>query len=273
MVTPMTVCPRSASIAAATAESTPPLMATRMVEGRSGMKFVMTGTLGSGGGGCGAELLDDGGDDLQHAVDLLLGATSAEAEAHRGLRNLAWDSHREKHVRGMRGACLAGGAAGDRDPLHVQGENQVLPFGAHERKVRGVGNPGRTLAVTHDARDALQERGLEPVSQSPDARPVLVQLLARQLGGLPQAHDRGNVLRPGTSSLLVLAAELERNRLEPPLHVERADSLRTVELVSGDRGEHRLPGLDVDRDLARCLDGIHVECHASSGPARTHLRP
>src|SRR5438105_12747591 len=117
MVTPITVCPCAASAAAATAESTPPLMATRMVEGASGMKLV-TGGSGSGGGGFGAELGDDGGKDLDHPVDVVAARTSAQAEADRGLRHLPRHPHREEHVRRMRGARLARRAARDGDPLH-----------------------------------------------------------------------------------------------------------------------------------------------------------
>src|SRR5678816_741121 len=97
MVTPMTVCPRACSMAAATEESTPPLIATRMVDGASGRKFV-TGGSGSGGGGFGAKLGNHGGQDLEHPVDLLVGGTSAQAEADRRLRDVARDAHREKDV-------------------------------------------------------------------------------------------------------------------------------------------------------------------------------
>src|SRR6267142_834002 len=234
MVTPITVWPCSTSIAAATAESTPPLIATRIVEGRSGMKLVM-GFLGCCGGRCGSKLLDDGGDDFKHAIDLLLGATSAQAEAHRRLRDLARYAHREEHVRGMRGARLAGRAAGDRDALHVEGEDQVLPFDAHEREVRRIGNAWRAVSVPHHARDAVHEDALQPVAQPLDARRIPIQLLARELGSLSQAHDRWDVLRSRPPSLLVLPAELERHRLERALHVEGADSLRSVELVPRDR--------------------------------------
>src|SRR5690242_5520739 len=123
MVTPMTVCPRSARAAAATAESTPPLMATRMVEGVSGMKL-LTGGSGSGGGRLGAKLGDDGGEDLDHTVDVVARGTSAQAEADRGLRHVPRHAHREEHVGRMRGARLAGRAARDGDPLHVEREDQ-----------------------------------------------------------------------------------------------------------------------------------------------------
>src|SRR3954471_13168256 len=119
MVTPMTVCPCSASAAAATAESTPPLIATRMVAGVSGLKLITEGS-GGGGGRFGAKLGDDGGEDLEHSIDIVAAGTSAQAEADGGLRHLARHAHRQQNVRRMRGAGLARGAAGDGDSLHVE---------------------------------------------------------------------------------------------------------------------------------------------------------
>src|SRR5206468_5923475 len=51
---------------------------------------------------------------------------------------------------------------------------------------------------------------------------------------------------------------LERDRLETPLDVERADTLRRIKLVPGNGGHRDVPGLDVDGRLPRGLNGVDV---------------
>src|SRR5690349_5725050 len=113
----MTVCPISWRTAAATALSTPPLMATRMVAGRSGRKFIglvsidrveggPRGRCAGGSGrerrGAGAEFRHDGRDDLERAVDFGVGGEASDAEADRRLRDQVGDAHGEEDARRMR---------------------------------------------------------------------------------------------------------------------------------------------------------------------------
>src|SRR3954470_5018700 len=71
-VTPVTSCPCSRSSAAATDESTPPLMATSSREGTSDPM--------SGGDGSAAETGDRARDHLERAVDVGVGGREPEAE-------------------------------------------------------------------------------------------------------------------------------------------------------------------------------------------------
>ena len=65
---------------------------------------------------------------------------------------------------------------------------------------------------------------------------------------------------------LLGSALLLREDVRPVPDVERADALRPLELVGGERDEVRAERLDIEVHVRRCLDRVHVEEEALAGP-------
>src|SRR5438105_10274218 len=95
-VTPVTLCPSARRRAAATDESTPPLMATSTRIG-----LIRAGALAPGGDPPGppGQPLDPGGDDGYGFVDLGLGGGPADRQAHRRAGQVDREAHGRQDVR------------------------------------------------------------------------------------------------------------------------------------------------------------------------------
>ena len=85
---------------------------------------------------------------------------------------------------------------------------------------------------------------------------------SRERGRHSQPDDLVRGQRAGTQAALVSAAELDRRdfRARAFAHVQRADALRSVELVRGQRQEIDAELLDIDRQFAHGLRrvGVHA---------------
>ena len=136
---------------------------------------------------------------------------------------------------------------------------------------RLCGRRARHRAVHGHRLDAALQRRQQAVAQRRHARP-----LGRQLAGAdssaaaPKPTMPGHVQRAGTQSALLAAAGEERRQLDPRRapHVERADALRPVHLVRGDRDQVGAGRFDVERHLTDRLHGVGVQPHAArpAGP-------
>src|SRR5690606_22062169 len=87
----------------------------------------------SGGGGFGADGCDGGGDDLDGALDVVLGGEAAEGEADGGEGEVVREAHRGEDVAGPGGLRVAGAPGGDGEAAH-RGE-ELRGAGAGEGEV------------------------------------------------------------------------------------------------------------------------------------------
>jgi len=103
--------------------------------------------VGSGrcGGRCGAELGYDGGKDLEHPRPTSSApATSAEAETHADWAPPAAAPWREERAMDAPSPPCRPAPLETAIPSCPRGEDQVLPLGADEGEVRGVGHARST---------------------------------------------------------------------------------------------------------------------------------
>src|SRR4051812_31345479 len=133
----MTSCPSRASSAAATDESTPPLIATTMR---------MTVTPSSAADQR-AKLVDRGRQFGEERVHLLVSVACPETESNGVLRTMRRESHRAQHVRRLQGPGGAGRSRRYGESLEIQSDQQRLGFDAVEADVGGVRDAGLGRAV------------------------------------------------------------------------------------------------------------------------------
>ena len=105
---------------------------------------------------------------------------------------------------------------------------------------------------------AIAHRGhLRPVRRDPS--------FAGQFGCFAETDDAGNVLRSRPARALVASA-IEHGLQDGSLaHIQRAHSLRSMNLVSGNREQIAADALYVDGDLPRRLHGVRVEIDIGFG--------
>src|SRR5581483_4020539 len=158
--TPITSWPWSASMAAATDESTPPDMATTILivllydfrpRGFAGRHL--------------PEPFDDGGEDRDDVIDLLLCIGRAQAEADGVLRPVQRESHRLEHVRRLQRAGRAGGPGRYGDTFEVQGDQQRLRLDPVEADVRGIWHPQLPIAIDHRPANGAEDAGFESITK------------------------------------------------------------------------------------------------------------
>src|SRR5207249_11540959 len=152
---PITSWPAATQRAAATALSTPPLMATTTrSRGRTlGRRFS-------------SRLRHEDRQELEDAVDVGRGGGRPDAEPHPAPRRYADASHGEEHVRGLGGSCGARRAERDRHAGKVEEDEEALAGAAWEGDVERVREPrplGRT--VPHHARRARAEPRPQPLDE------------------------------------------------------------------------------------------------------------
>ena len=135
-----------------------------------------------------------------------------------------------------------------------------------------------------EARQALAWDGRSAPCRRPRGRPsasrsrwrrsratVSGRSVAGQLVGRGQPDGAGDVLRAGPAVALLLAAVLLGQDVRAVADVQRADALRALELVGGEREQVDAERLDVEVDVRRRLDGVDVRA-GRPGARRTRRR-
>src|SRR6478735_139610 len=128
--TPTTSCPASTMRAAATAESTPPLIAATT--------FILRSPAPAGRA---ASALDGGRQGGQHRVHVLLGRGVPEGEPQRTERLVLRDAHSQQDVPGLRDVTLAGRPDLALYPRRVQEVEQGVTVAARQKQVDVAGEP------------------------------------------------------------------------------------------------------------------------------------
>ena len=150
--------------------------------------------------------------------------------------------------------------------------------------VQGVRQAAAGVAVQHDRRT---EDVVEPLPEVGRhlGEPIGTRMLPRKPARGAEAHREQRALRAGPSPPFVRGAVDERLQVQPAPHIQRADALWRIALVTGDAqqvdaevvdagGElaDRLRGVGVERDAARARDGADLgdRLHGADLVVRVH---
>ena len=128
-----------------------------------------------------------------------------------------------------------------------------------EAQVGGAGQPLGRMTVQPHLGNPRADTLPQPVAQHGDARRLALHVPPADLHRLAEAHDPGDVLGASPPPPLVLAAVLHGDHLRALADEQSGHALGTVDLVTGERQEVDAEGVEVDRDLAEGLDGVHVK--------------
>src|SRR5438876_1056326 len=222
---------------------------------------VMRAPVSHGHRGRAPQTADDSRERCEERVDRRLRGLSADGDAKRTLRELTVETEREQY-RGWLGLARgARGPARHREALEVQPHDERLAFRSRDAERGVVRKAPCRMTREHRIFDATCDAGNDPVAE-PRLAPRLARLpLARDAHRDAEADHTGDVLGSGATTLLLSAAGLGRGDASAAPNVERADALRSIELVGVDRYE-------VDRDLSHVegegADALHrvaVEGH------------
>ena len=119
--------------------------------------------------------------------------------------------------------------------------------------------PVRAVAVDAHVRTARENAGFQLVPERRQLHGLVRHAEARQLAGLRETDDVGDVLRARAARTLLVPAQHEGLELRAPADVEDSNALGGVELVAGHREHVDRHLLHVDRDLSRDLHRVRME--------------
>ncbi len=203
-----------------------------------------------------------GGDDLEGAVDLLVGGEAGEREAQAGA-GFGWgEAHGNQDVRGLGGAGLAGRAEAGGDALEIERDEQGLSIDAVEADIGGVGGAVGGGAVDVGVGDGGEEAGFEAVAEGGELGwGVGCEPVEGEFGGSPEGDGAGDVLGAGAMLMLLRATVEQRSEMDSVADEEDAGALGGVHLVAGDGEEVDVfeRSGEVDGELGGGLNGVGVE--------------
>ena len=207
--TPTTSCPASTARAAATALSTPPLIAAKTFTptsvGSASGKKPQAPALAARGHPRGSSLLDNAGEYRRDSLDVILCGVVAQTKAQCSACRLFAQPHRQENVRGFGNTGLAGGPGGDLNTVLVQQVEQHVPLTAGNRDVQ-VARKSRIVGPAHhhigNSSTQLLTQGISPGGQM---RTVLDPSLLTQLQGSSKSNNTRNIEGSRAPQLLVSA--------------------------------------------------------------------
>ena len=197
---------------------------------------------------------------LGHEIDLILGIGAAQTEAQRATGLGVRQAERLQHVAGLTARRRAGRARGERDALERQHDGIGIDTAEGDVEVarQALGRVSVEMHVRETVRDLLPEA----IAQSTEPLRLFLQVLENEFDGTGEAHDQGDRQRARAQATLVSASvdqRFETNPWPPPLEIEHADPLRSVELVGAHGEKIDAECIHVHGNLAHRLGRIGVE--------------
>ena len=189
----------------------------------------------------------------------LVFAPAAERELERAVRLLVEQAARDQRVRRLEGLARARRAGRDRDSLLAHQQHERFALDALEAEVRVAGQPLCRMAVEVRVRDRGQDVANKPVTQRGHVRGVVSEFARHDLGRRGHADDACEVLGARAQTVLLTTAEGDRRDLDALAEVERADALRAVDVVAGERQHPDTDLAHVDGELALRRDRVRVQ--------------
>src|SRR5688572_13272353 len=229
-VTPVTSCPSARRRAAATDESTPPLMATSTRISAPSSRSARSRHPASGAPGQPVHTGRDHGDGL---VDLGLGGGPPEGEPHRRTGEFDGQAHGGQDMGRLQGPRGAGRARRGAHTVTVEEEQQRLGLHTGEGDMAVVDELAGRVAVGADGAVGQSGRdpGGQPVPQGPHPGHLVFPVGHGGGQGGGHADDAGHVVGAGAQVALLPPAVDHRHELGALPHDEGADALGPTELV------------------------------------------
>src|SRR6266550_59050 len=112
-------------------------------------------------------------------------------------------------------------------------------------------------------RDALDDRRLELVAKCCYASTLLLSLFDYELGGAGKSDYARNVFCSRSASTILCPTVQQRLQRSASSNEQRADSLRSADLVTGNRKEIELLLACIDLDFSKSLHRVGVHQHPS----------
>ncbi len=106
---------------------------------------------------------------------------------------------------------------------------------------------------------------LEAISQRRDARDFFSEGFARDFRGAPESYAARNIFCARAAIAFVAAAVKKRSELDALPHVERANSLGSVNFVAGNRESVRADFVYIERKFSGGLHGVAMKPHIGFG--------
>src|SRR5579859_737924 len=190
------------------------------------------------------------------SVNLLGGRPASEAETHGALPHLRRHSHRRQRRRHLHPALMASRAGRGGDALE-----RAQDFGADAADKSDIESVGQAMLGVPVQHDTVAERRMQLIPETVaqglhggHRREVL-----SQGAGFAEAGGQQRALGARAPTALVTAAVDEGLQHDAAAHVERADPLGGIELVSDDSEQVDAQIIYPDRDLADGLGRVGVE--------------
>ena len=199
------------------------------------------------------------GNDGERGVDVGGIGRVAEAETDRRSRPVRPDAHGEEHVRRIDRAGSARRSRRCVDGLLIERDEQRLGLDARETAVEDSFDAMAGIAVDDESGNRACKPGLELVAQLGDTRALGTAVGIGRPQGRRETDDRRDVLGSRASGTLVATTVDQRHELHAVTNHERADALRTAELVPGDGHEIATRGPAAQVEPARRLHRVGVQ--------------
>src|SRR5579883_98760 len=200
---------------------------------------------------------------FDNRIDFRLSIEAAEAETDAGVSQFITHAERAKHV-----ARFEAGTRACRTTRHghiLDTHHQPLTFHICEANVRVAGKAFGWVAVEIGFRQLRHDPLAKPFAKGEGTLDFLAHFRLGQRTGRSHADDEWHRQRAGSHSAFVSAAIDLRFQPHPRVFladVERADALRSVNLVRGHTQQVDTHLFHIERKLAYSLNGIGVEQHA-----------
>ena len=178
----------------------------------------------------------------------------------------------------MRRLNRAGGtgrAGGDRESLEIERYDQRLAFDVAETNIGRSGNAGRIAAIDYAPVNFAEHGLLQTIAQLFQPRYFAIfEGRNSNLGCFAEADNRGNIFRAGAALALVAAAKKHGLDERALPHIQCANALRGMHLVTGDREQIATDFRHINRQLARGLHrvGVKVNIGLRGDAADLHYR-
>src|SRR5579863_1526994 len=176
------------------------------------------------------------------------------------MREILANSQSLKDIAGFKGGRSTGRTTGNRNVVDTHQER--FAFDISEAHIEVVGQPVLNRAVDKDFVKLGFETGPKAVAELGQANRLFRHFFLGDFTGRTQTDNAGDVQRAGAHAAFVATAVNDGGKLNARIaaaNVERADSLRSINLVRGNGQQVDVVFLHVDGNFADSLHAIGCE--------------
>ena len=208
-----------------------------------------------------------GSDQRSRRIDLAVGRGPAGGAAQRSGGEIVRVAHRPEDVRRQWRPAGACGPGRGFNSVHVEGREEHIAPDARKRKRCKPGRLGSAGRGHDRVRDGFRHGRDQSLTQHRLAACLIDAEPFGKLGRRGEADDARDVLSGASPVALLATTCVLGGECHPVAHPERADALRPVNLVCGEREQVDVQHLGLERDPAERLHGVGVDQRPRIAPA------